>query len=126
MKKRTLIIRLIIFLVLLVLLNMASYTIFFRIDFSADKSFTLSRATKTILSNLDEKVVIDSYFSEDLPTQLIKSRKDYEDILVEYKNRGGGNISFSFINPNESEASETLAQTEGISPVWLMYPSATR
>src|SRR5215216_5396772 len=86
MKKRNVIIKSIVFVLFLILLNVASYFAFFRIDFTADKSYTLSNATLNILKNLDEKVAIHAYFSEDLPTQLIKSRNDFKDLLVEYKN----------------------------------------
>jgi gliding-associated putative ABC transporter substrate-binding component GldG len=119
MKKRKVIIKLIAVFAILILLNATSYFLFFRIDFTADKSFTLSKATKDILNNLGGKVTINAYFSEDLPTQLIKSKNDFRDLLVEYKNYSHGKVSFSFINPNENEAQEKLAQTEGIKPVMV-------
>src|SRR5215203_751577 len=119
MKKRTIIIKLTVTFIILVLINFVSYHKFFRIDFTADKSFTLSNATKNILKNLTEKVTISAYFSTDLPTQLIKSRNDFEDLLTEYKNYSGGHVSFSFVNPNANEAQEKLAQLEGIRPVMV-------
>ncbi len=105
--------------IILILLNAASYFLFFRIDFTADKTYTLSKATINILKNLHEKAAITAYFSEDLPTQLLKSKKDFKDLMVEYKNYSHGKVSFSFINPNENEAQEKLAQTEGIRPVMV-------
>ncbi len=119
MNKRKVIIRSIAFFLFLILLNLASYYWFFRIDFTADKNFTLSKATIDILKNLKENITITAYFSEDLPTQLIKSKNDFKDLLVEYKNYSKGKVSFSFINPNENEAQEGLAQTEGIKPVMV-------
>ncbi len=119
MKKRNVVIKSIGVFLFLILLNLASYFLFFRIDFTADKSYTLSSATLDILKNLKEKVTINAYFSEDLPTQLIKSRNDFNDLLVEYKNYSGGKVSFNFINPNENEPQEKLAQAEGIRPVMV-------
>ncbi|HKG69329.1 MAG TPA: Gldg family protein [Segetibacter sp.] len=119
MKKRHVIIKLISILLFLILLNVASYFLFFRIDFTADKSYTLSKATLNILKNLKEKVTVNAYFSEDLPTQLIKSRNDFKDLLVEYKNYSRGKVLFNFINPNENEPQEKLAQTEGVRPVMV-------
>ena len=119
MKKRTIIIRLTVTFIALILINFISYRFFFRIDFTADKSFTLSKATKNLLRNLNEKVSINAYFSSDLPTQLIKSRNDFEDLLIEYKNHSRGKISFTFVNPNANEAQEKLAQAEGIRPVMV-------
>src|SRR5215204_3425139 len=108
MKKRAIIIRLTVTFIVLMLINFVSYYKFFRIDFTADKSFTLSNATKDILKNLNEKVTISAYFSNDLPTQLIKSRNDFEDLLTEYKNRSRGKVTFTFVNPNANEAQEKL------------------
>jgi gliding-associated putative ABC transporter substrate-binding component GldG len=119
MKRRTLIIRLAVIFIFLILLNLISYRLFFRFDFTADQRFTLSKATRNILNGLTDKVIISAYFSEDLPTQLIKSRADFEDLLTEYKNLSNGNVSFTFSNPNENEAGEKLAQTEGIQPVMV-------
>src|SRR6266516_56435 len=112
MKKRKVIIKCIIIFLFLVLLNVASYYWFFRIDFTTDKSYTLSKATIDILKNLNKNITITAYFSEDLPTQLIKSKNDFKDLLVEYKNYSKGKVSFSFINSNENEAQEGLAQAE--------------
>lgn len=119
MKKRNVVIKSIGVFLFLILINVASYFLFFRIDFTADKSYTLSNATLNILKNLKEKVIISAYFSEDLPTQLVKSRNDFKDLLVEYKNYSGGKVSFNFINPNENEPQEKLAQAEGIKPVMV-------
>jgi ABC-type uncharacterized transport system involved in gliding motility auxiliary subunit len=101
------------------MVNVASYFFFFRLDFTADKQFTLSDATRTTLKNLNSKVVIKAYFSEDLPIQLLKARQDVEDLLVEYAKRSNGNLSFEFVNPNENSAAEEFAQTQGIRPVMV-------
>src|SRR5215212_11077595 len=119
MKKSKVIIKAIAVFIILILLNVASYFLFFRIDFTADKSYTLSNATLNILKNLKKKVTVNAYFSEDLPTQLIKSRNDFTDLLVESKNYSRGKVSFNFINPNENEPQEKLAQTEGVRPVMV-------
>ena len=47
----------------------------------------------------------------------MSNRKDFQDILIEYENRSSGNLVYEFINPNETELTETEAQQEGISPV---------
>lgn len=119
MKKRIVITRLLIFFMLLIVINLLSFHLFFRLDFTADKSFTLSKATKTIIKDLDQTVTVTAYFSEDLPTQLIKSRNDFKNLLVEYKNHSDRKVEFKFINPNENEPQEKLAQAEGIRPVMV-------
>ena len=117
MKKSTVITRLIIFLLILVVINMISLKTYFRLDFTEDKRYTLSDASTEILESLDDVITVKAFFSEDLPAQLISNRQDFEDLLVEYENRSGGNIVYEFISPNEDEAVEAEAQQNGISPI---------
>src|SRR5215216_4204240 len=104
--KKKLFIKLLVIFFVLILLNLLSYLFFFRIDFTADKSYTLSNATKNILKQLNQPITINAYFSEDLPTQLIKSKKDFEELLIEYKKRSKSKVTYTFTNPNENEAEE--------------------
>ncbi len=117
MKRNSTINRLFIFIGIIAVLNLISDKLFFRLDFTADGRYTLSNATKDVLNELDDVVTIKAYFSEDLPTQLLSNRKDFLDMLIEYENRSDGNLVYEFVNPNESEATETEAQQAGISPV---------
>ncbi|MCZ6694227.1 MAG: GldG family protein, partial [Bacteroidetes bacterium] len=119
LNKKNIASQLLILIGIVVLLNLISERLFFRLDFTADKRYTLSEATKDILSELNDVVTITAYFSENLPPQLIKSRKDFEDLLTEYENRSNGNVLYEFINPNESEAREQETQQNGIGPIMV-------
>ncbi|MEO9802222.1 MAG: Gldg family protein [Reichenbachiella sp.] len=117
MKKNTVIIRLMVFALILVVVNMISSKLYFRLDYTEDQRYTLSKASNDILTSLDDVITVKAYFSEDLPTQLISNRQDFEDLLLEYENRSGGNIVYEFISPNESEELEAEAQQSGIQPI---------
>ena len=119
MKKRKVFSQLFIIIAILLVINLISDQLFFRLDFTADKQYTLSDATKDILRELEDVINITAYYSEDLPPQLIKSRKDFVDLLVEYENRSDGSIVYEFINPNKSEQTEMEAQQAGISPIMV-------
>ena len=119
MKKRNVITQLLIILAILLVVNLISNQLFVRLDFTSDKQYTLSKASKNILQNLEDVITITAYYSEDLPPQLIKSRKDFVDMLMEYENRSGGNILYEFVNPNKSEEDEQKAQQAGISPIMV-------
>ena len=86
--------------------NLISSKLFFRLDFTADKRYTLSEATKNTLKDLGDVITVTAYFSEDLPPQLLGTRKDFRDLLVEYEKRSDGNLVYEFINPNEDDESE--------------------
>jgi gliding-associated putative ABC transporter substrate-binding component GldG len=119
MKKRNVITQLLVFLAIIFVINLISEQLFFRLDFTSDKQYTLSTATKDILNELNDVITITAYYSEDLPPQLVKSRKDFVDLLIEYENRSNGNIVYEFINPNKSEEDEMKAQQAGISPIMV-------
>lgn len=118
MRSKTIIIYYILLLIgIIVLVNILADRFYLRLDFTEDKQYTLSDATENILKNLNETVTITAYFSEDLPPQLMKIRKDFEDILVEYETLSDGDLVFQFINPNEDEEAEQKAVQSGIRPV---------
>lgn len=117
MTKQTIIVKLAIFFGILVVLNLISSNLFFRLDFTADKRYTLSEATKSTLNDLNEVITVTAYFSEDLPPQLLSTRKDFRDLLEEYEKRSNGNLVYEFINPNKDDDSETKAQVAGINPL---------
>ena len=117
MKRNNIITQLLILIAIIVVVNLISDQLYFRLDFTADGRYTLSEATKDVLEELDDVVTVKAFFSEDLPPQLLSNRKDFQDLLIEYENRSDGNLVYEFINPNESETTEAEAQQQGISPV---------
>ncbi|MDD4745858.1 MAG: Gldg family protein, partial [Salinivirgaceae bacterium] len=76
---------------IIVVANLLSSGLFFRLDFTADSRYTLSSATKSILENIDEPVTITAYFSVDLPPHIAKNRQDFKEMLEEYSAVSGGN-----------------------------------
>lgn len=117
MNKNNVFTRLAIFAGILITINFIAQKLFFRLDFTADKRYTLSEATKNTLKELEDVVTVKAYFSEDLPPQLMNTRKEFEEQLIEYENRSQGNLVYEFINPNENEEAERKAQTNGINPL---------
>jgi gliding-associated putative ABC transporter substrate-binding component GldG len=104
---------------IILLLNVIASRFFFRIDYTADQRYTLSKATKDILAQLSEPVTISAYFSEDLPPNIEQVRQDFRDMLVEYSSYSNGLIVYEFINPSESQESEMKAQQSGIQPIMI-------
>ena len=103
----------------IILVNILSDRFFLRLDFTADKRYTLSQATKDILGSINQTVTVTAYFSEELPGDFTKLRRDFKELLIEYSNRSKGNVMFEFINPNKDEATEQKAMQAGITPVLI-------
>ncbi|MEM6641540.1 MAG: Gldg family protein [Bacteroidota bacterium] len=119
MQKKTLITQLLILVAIVVVANLLSDTLYFRLDFTEDQRYTLSKASREILGDLDEVISVSAYFSEDLPPQLLSNRKDFEDMLIEYEQRSGGNVVYEFVNPNEDQAKEQEVQQQGLGPIMI-------
>lgn len=104
---------------IILMVNLLSRDFFVRMDVTKDKTYTLSKATKTILKDLDEPITVTAYFTKGLPPQYGKTLTDFEDLLKEYSTRSGGMVNYEFLNPNESEELEQQALQNGIQPLLI-------
>lgn len=117
MKKSTILTQLLIVIAIIVVANLISRNLYFRIDFTEDQRYTLSKATRDILQDLDEVITVKAYFTENLPAQLAFVQSDLRDQLVEYEDLAGGNLIFEFINPSESDELKQEAIQSGVAPL---------
>lgn len=110
-----------IFLIIgiLVLVNLLSKRFFYRFDLTENKEYTLSKATKDIIQNLEDPVTISAYFSSEMPQQMEKMKEDFQEMLFEYATLSKGMIDYEFIDPGESPEREQEAQQSGIQPLMV-------
>ena len=119
MKKKNLYITTLLIAAILLVVNLISVKMFYRLDLTEDHSYTLSKATKDILKNLKEPVTVKAYFSKDLPPAIAETRNEFRDMLIEYSNRSKGMLVYEFINPNEDQEKEQEALKDGVQPVMI-------
>jgi len=108
-----------IVLCILVAVNYLSSLYFTRADLTADKEFTISDATKTVLKGLEDLVTIQLYFSKELPTYVMPLRTQVQDLLDEYKAYSGGKLQVEYIDPESDPELKQKMQFMGIPPVQL-------
>ena len=104
---------------IIVMVNVLSRQFFFRLDLTADGQYTLSKATKDILRELEEPVTVTAYFSEDLPQNISRARTDFRDLLVEYASLSKGMLNYEFVDPADNPELEQEAAQNYIQPVLL-------
>ena len=104
---------------IVILINLLAYEYHVRVDLTEDNQYTLSEATREILENLEEPVTVKAYFSKDLPPNIVRTREDFQDLLIEYANLSDEQVVYEFINPNEKETYEQEAIENGIRPVLI-------
>ncbi|SVD88964.1 uncharacterized protein METZ01_LOCUS441818, partial [marine metagenome] len=94
-----------------IFINLISMNYFQRIDLTDNKMYSLSDSSKLTIDKIDDPLIIDLYFSDDLPGQLQNNRRYIQDILEEYA-AYSNHINFYFIKNDENFSSK--AQTEGL------------
>ncbi|VFQ44917.1 abc-type uncharacterised transport system [Desulfoluna butyratoxydans] len=113
-----------IYIVVVVLLNVAGATLFFRADLTKNKVYSLSDASIEAVKNLSEPLTINVFFSEDLPAPHNTTEKYLADLLEEYALNANRYFNFRFYpiggdietNPTSKRNAE-LAGSYGIRPV---------
>ncbi len=108
-----------ILVVLVVVVNVLFRNLFFRIDLTDNKMYSLSDSSKLVVDKIDDLLTMKVYFSEDLPDKYGNNRRYLQDILEEYEAFSRGNIHFEFYKPESNEDLESEAQKYGIQPVQL-------
>lgn len=117
--KDNVIARLVLVLSCLIFFNVMSAYLFFRVDFTADKRYTLDKVTKRILSEVNDPIIITMYVSEDLPPDINRTIRDFKHLMTEYNAHSTKRIEIEEVNPNASEELEMKAIEVGIHPVPL-------
>ncbi|MDF1575961.1 MAG: gliding motility-associated ABC transporter substrate-binding protein GldG [Bacteroidales bacterium] len=85
-------------LVLVVVLGLLAEIKFFRIDLTSEKKYTLSRATKQFLRELDDVVYVKIYLDGDLPAEFVNFRKSIRELMDDFRAYGGEKLQYEFIN----------------------------
>ncbi len=106
-------------LLIVIVLNFLLGLGFFRtrIDLTEDKLYTLSEGTVNIVKDLDTKVNIRYYRTEDkklLPEQVQVYVRRVEDILNEYRKRSKGMVEVELLDPEPDSDEEVAALQDGI------------
>ena len=99
-----------------ILLNMASLYVFTRFDFTEDQVFSISDASKDVLAQLDDRIIVKAYFSKELPAPFSSVSRYVRDILEEYKAYSKGNFYFEFISPGDDKSLEEEAMNFRVPP----------
>ncbi len=98
---------LLILITSIVLINYIASFFFTRIDLTAEKRYTLTNTTKTILTNLKDVVYVKVYLEGDMPYGFKRLNKSIKETLDEFRSYAGDNIQYEFINPSENPDKKT-------------------
>lgn len=101
----------------LILFNILTSGIVYRMDLTEHKIYSISKASKNIIKALDDPVLIKVYFSKNLPLIYQQRRKYLSDLLHEYRAYSDSRVKFKFLDPSEDESAAREAMANGIPPL---------
>ena len=101
---------------ILVLLNVLGLNAFFRWDLTGLGIYSLSSASKEAVRDLEDRLTIKAYFSEDLPAQFAGLSRFVKDKLDDYRAYSRGMVHFEFVDPGSEEDLQQEAASYGIQP----------
>ena len=105
------------YLAAVVIINLISLNLFFRLDFSKGSVYSLSPSSKTTVRQIEDRMIVKAYFTEKLPPQFASIRRYTRDLLEEYKTASNGRFRYEFINPTDENRLKEEAQRSGVPPV---------
>jgi len=120
-------IKFLVYLIIVVLVNVAGITLFFRMDLTANKMYSISDASKKVVSTLSEPLTIKVFFTRNLPAPHNNTERYLHDLLEEYAVYANNYFNYHFydVSAEEGELSEEkqenqkLANNYGIHPVQI-------
>lgn len=98
----------------LVVVNLGGYLVHGRLDFTKGGIYTLSDATKKIISEIKNPLTIQVFLSEKLPPQVSNEKQTLIDTLTEYGSVAGSKLSIVYTDPAKDTATGNLARGLGI------------
>ena len=110
---------------LLVVLNGLGNFIFFRIDLTKEKRYTLSESSKNLAEKLDDKLTAKIYLEGNFPAGFKRLQNATREMIDEFNVYAGTEISYEFIDPlagldkkTQNDVIEQL-QSKGLQPINL-------
>ena len=126
-KKGNAYIKFLLYAVLVVLINVAGMNLFFRFDLTESGQYSLSDASRRVVSTLSEPLTIKVFFTKNLPAPYNGTERYLRDLLEEYGIYGNRHFNYQFfdVNPEgdsgKARENEETARNYGIHPVQIQH-----
>ena len=116
-----------VYIAAIVLINLVAATLFFRLDLTANKVYSLSKVSRDVVSTLKEPLTINVFFTSNLPSPYNTVEQYIKDMLGEYALNANTYFNYRFydvsaegeIDAARTEENRKLAQNYGINPVQI-------
>ena len=93
----------VLFIVFLLLANIAGNNFYKRFDLTKPKSYSLSKASVNLVKNLEEPLLVRVFFDKNLPSPYNTIAQYVEDFLEEYESAANKNFNVKFLDVSKEE-----------------------
>ena len=97
-------------------LLVAAY-LYFRVDVSHGKAYSLGKYSRETASKLQDRVVVKIYATKDLPGEFSTVHRYLKDVLTEFRRAGKGKFSFEYARFKDAAELREQAQINGLQPI---------
>lgn len=120
-------IKLLLYILVVILVNLAGLTMFSRIDLTQNQVYSLSDVSKEVVATLSEPLTVKVFFTKDLPPPHNNTEQYVRDLLNEYalNNKKYFRVQFYNVSPesegisDEAQVNRQMARDYGINPVQI-------
>lgn len=98
------------------MVNAIGIRYFMRADLTSANMYSLSDASKEVVRNVEDKILVKAYFTPNLPGQYAGIERYLRDMLEDYRAFSRGHLEYEFIDPGNEKALEEEAQSFQIPP----------
>lgn len=116
-------------LVIILFVNLAGHYFFGRLDLTAEKRYSLSKSTKTLLKSIDEPVLFRVYLEGNLVSDYQRLQNETREMLNQFR-AYSKYVNYEFVNPNQFKNDDERNQfysklaKKGIQPSFVQVQTA--
>ncbi len=113
-----------IYLLAVVLVNVAGITLFLRVDLTSNHTYSLSEASKKAVHSLSEPLTINVFFTKNLPAPHNVTERYLRDLLEEYAAHSNKYFNYRFydVSAEEGNVSEAAKRNQEMARGYGIYP----
>ncbi len=116
------------YLLVIVLFNIAGTTLFFRVDLTEEGIYSISDASKRMVSTLSEPLTINVFFTRNLPAPHNNTERYLHDLLEEYSIYANRYFNYRFydVSPEEGDIGQKARENQELARNYGIYPVQIR
>ncbi|QRR02931.1 gliding motility-associated ABC transporter substrate-binding protein GldG [Dyadobacter sandarakinus] len=100
------VLRILVLIIIFAGLNWLASQFFLRLDLTADKRYSISDATISLLSNLDKDIVVNVYLSGEFPPGFERLENATQETLEEFRTYASGHLTVNYSDPSDAASEE--------------------